>query len=37
MDQEGFKRAAEQAKEQCPVSTLLKAGLENLSMEAKLV
>jgi osmotically inducible protein OsmC len=37
MDAEAFKRAAEQAKDQCPVSTLLKPGLENLSMEAKLI
>jgi osmotically inducible protein OsmC len=37
MEPEAFKRAAEQAKEQCPVSALLKPGLENLSLEAKLV
>src|SRR5262245_57580553 len=35
MDAEGFKRAAEQAKEQCPVSTLLKPGLEKLSLESE--
>jgi osmotically inducible protein OsmC len=34
---EQFKQAAEQAKEQCPVSALLKPGLENLSLEAKLI
>jgi lipoyl-dependent peroxiredoxin len=37
IDADGFKRAAEQAKEQCPVSTLLKPGLEKLTLEAKLV
>jgi len=37
MKPEEFTRAAEQAKEQCPVSLLLKPGLENLSLEAKLV
>ncbi|MCI0745907.1 MAG: OsmC family peroxiredoxin [Verrucomicrobia subdivision 3 bacterium] len=37
MDAETFRRAAEQAKEQCPVSTLLKPGLEKLSLEARLV
>jgi lipoyl-dependent peroxiredoxin len=37
MEADAFKRAAEQAKEQCPVSLLLKPGLENLSLEAKLV
>ena len=37
MDQDAFKRAAEQAKEQCPVSRLLKPGLEKLSLEAKLI
>jgi osmotically inducible protein OsmC len=37
IDGEAFKRAAEQAKEQCPVSTLLKPGLEHLSVDAKLV
>ena len=37
IDAEGFKRAAEQAKEQCPVSMLLKPGLEKLTLEAKLI
>jgi osmotically inducible protein OsmC len=34
---EGAQRAAEKAKEQCPVSLLLKPGLESLTFEAKLV
>jgi osmotically inducible protein OsmC len=36
LDAETLKRAADQAKEQCPVSVLLKPGLESLTMEAKL-
>lgn len=36
LDGETLKRAAEQAKEQCPVSVLLKPGLESLTMEARL-
>jgi lipoyl-dependent peroxiredoxin len=37
MNDEEFKRAAEQAKETCPVSALLKPGLEKMTVEAKLV
>ena len=37
IDEAAFKAAAEKAKENCPVSALLKPGLENLSMEARLV
>ncbi len=33
---ETVKKTAEQAKEQCPVSRLLKPGLESLTMEVKL-
>src|SRR5262245_17974747 len=36
MDADSFKRAAEQAKEQCPVSVLLKPGLEQMTLDAKL-
>ena len=36
MDAEAFRQAAEQAKENCPVSTLLKPGLEKITLEAKL-
>ena len=36
LDADTLKRAADQAKEQCPVSVLLKPGLESLTMEAKL-
>jgi osmotically inducible protein OsmC len=36
LDREEFRRAAEQAKEQCPVSKLLKPGLESISLEANL-
>lgn len=36
LDAETLKRAADQAKEQCPVSVLLKPGLESLTMEARL-
>lgn len=36
LDQETVKRAADQAKEQCPVSVLLKPGLESITLEAKL-
>jgi osmotically inducible protein OsmC len=35
-DADAFKRAAEQAKEQCPVSVLLKPGLEQVTLDAKL-
>jgi osmotically inducible protein OsmC len=37
MSAEKVQQAAAQAKDQCPVSQLLKPGLENLSFEAKLV
>ncbi|MDB6028785.1 MAG: peroxiredoxin, OsmC subfamily [Verrucomicrobiales bacterium] len=37
MSQEEFRKAAEQAKETCPVSTLLKPGLEKITLEANLV
>ena len=37
MDEESFKKAAEQAKDSCPVSTLLKPGLEKMTLEAKLI
>lgn len=36
LDDETVKRAAEQAKEQCPVSVLLKPGLESITLEARL-
>lgn len=36
MDQAGFQSAANEAKEKCPVSGLLKPGLENLTLEARL-
>ncbi len=36
IDGETLKRAAEQAKEQCPVSVLLKPGLETLTLEVRL-
>jgi osmotically inducible protein OsmC len=36
LPEERLQQAAAQAKEQCPVSQLLKPGLENLSFEAKL-
>jgi lipoyl-dependent peroxiredoxin len=36
MDAAAFKKAADEAKEKCPVSTLLKPGLENLTLDAKL-
>ncbi len=36
LDPETLKHAADQAKEQCPVSVLLKPGLESLTMEARL-
>jgi lipoyl-dependent peroxiredoxin len=37
IDEAAFKQAAETAKDTCPVSVLLKPGLEDLSVEAKLV
>ncbi len=36
LDEETLKRAADQAKEQCPVSVLLKPGLESLTLEMRL-
>lgn len=36
LDAQTLERAAQQAKEQCPVSVLLKPGLESLTLEAKL-
>lgn len=36
LDQASFKRAAEEAKEKCPVSVLLAPGLETITLEAKL-
>jgi lipoyl-dependent peroxiredoxin len=36
IDEAAFKRAAEKAKENCPVSLLLKPGLQSLSLEATL-
>ena len=35
LDTETVKRAAEQAKEQCPVSVLLKPGLEAITLEVR--
>ena len=35
IDEETLKRAAEQAKEKCPVSLLLKPGLEVLSLDVR--
>jgi osmotically inducible protein OsmC len=37
IDQATFKQAAEGAKENCPVSVLLKPGLEELTLDARLV
>ncbi|MFO1500003.1 MAG: OsmC family peroxiredoxin [Verrucomicrobiota bacterium] len=37
LDEAGLKRAAEEAKEKCPVSVLLKPGLERLTLDVKLV
>jgi osmotically inducible protein OsmC len=36
MDAGSFKSAAEAAKEQCPVSVLLKPGLEQVTLDARL-
>src|SRR6476620_3405366 len=36
MDVAAFKTAAEEAKEKCPVSNLLRPGLESLTLEARL-
>lgn len=37
LDEAGFKKAAETAKDHCPISQLLKPGLESLTMESKLI
>jgi lipoyl-dependent peroxiredoxin len=37
LDDGAFRAAAEKAKENCPISVLLKPGLESLSLESKLV
>jgi osmotically inducible protein OsmC len=36
IDAAGFQKAANEAKEKCPVSGLLKPGLESLTLDAKL-
>jgi peroxiredoxin, OsmC subfamily len=36
LDQETFQRTTNAAKEQCPISTLLKPGLESLTLDARL-
>lgn len=36
MDAESFKKAADEAKEKCPLSVLLRPGLESLTLDAKL-
>ena len=35
-DEAGFRQAAEKAKDNCPISVLLKPGLEEVTLEAKL-
>jgi lipoyl-dependent peroxiredoxin len=37
IDQAAFAKSAEQAKENCPVSALLKPGLEAITLEARLL
>jgi lipoyl-dependent peroxiredoxin len=37
LDEATFKKAADEAKEKCPVSRLLKPGLESLTVEARLL
>jgi lipoyl-dependent peroxiredoxin len=37
MDEEEFRQAADEAKNTCPVSVLLKPGLEKISLEATLI
>ena len=37
MDQAAFESAAKEAKEKCPVSVLLQPGLEQISLETKLL
>jgi osmotically inducible protein OsmC len=36
MDASAFQKAAEEAKEKCPISNLLRPGLESLTLEARL-
>jgi osmotically inducible protein OsmC len=36
MDAAAFKKAADEAKEKCPISVLLKPGLESLTLDARL-
>ena len=36
LDEEGLRNAAGQAKEQCPVSVLLRPGLDSITLNAKL-
>ena len=36
IDEAGFRKAAEDAKNKCPISVLLKPGLESLTFDAKL-
>jgi len=36
LDAETLNRTAAQAKEQCPISVLLKPGLESLTLDVKL-
>jgi osmotically inducible protein OsmC len=35
LDNEALKRAADQAKEQCPVSVLFKPGLEEITLDVR--
>jgi osmotically inducible protein OsmC len=37
LDEAGFRKAAELAKENCPISKLLRPGLSDLTLEARLV
>ncbi len=37
LDESGFKQAAEKAKDGCPISVLLKPGLEAVTLQARLV
>jgi osmotically inducible protein OsmC len=36
LDSDTFTKAANQAKEQCPVSVLLRPGLESITLDARL-
>jgi len=36
IDEAGFQKAAGEAKDKCPVSGLLKPGLESLTLDARL-